>query len=1055
MRFCGTCAAPLSKECPACHSSSPADFSFCGHCGFRIPEAATTVFPFAESLERPAAERRQLSVVFCDLAGSTALSERLDPEDLRDLIAVYREACAKAVQRCGGQIARYVGDGLLIYFGYPDAHDDDPKMAVRAALQIINDLRALPAGLANGAVTELQVRIGIHTGMVVAGDLRSGAGREIYSIVGDTPNVAARLQSMAEPNMVLISEVTHSLVKHHFVCRDLGEHQLKGISKLVRVYAPVAEREWLGAREMFQHEGLTPLVGRAHELALLTQCWERAKEGTGQVAMISGDAGIGKSRLVFAFQNSIAGEYAYLASSCSAYSSDSGFMPIIELLQRQLAFAASDSIADKIAKLEAGLAHLRLPLSETLPFVALLLSLPLPAGYELPRSSPDAQREKILEALLLWLLHQAERCPLVLLIEDLHWADASTIQLITLLLSHVPTSRLVLVLTFRTEYQPPWKTHSYVTHITLSRLSESACDTMVTHLVKDADLSPALRKYLVERADGVPLFIEELLKAVIESRWRFGGAEAAVLDEASIPATLRDSLMARLDRLNTVKLTAQIASTLGREFSYELLQAVADLNDIQLAQTLSQLVEREILFQHGVPPRASYAFKHALIQEAAYQSLLRTVRRQYHVRAATALVERFAEVAQRQPELIAEHFYLGGEIESAIFYWQAAGERALGRFANAEAVTHFKKALAQVTSLPESEEHARRELSLLTNIGTALTAISGYAASEAEHIFARARALCQTVDDAPQLHRTLRGLQSYYQVHGPLRTAREIGEQLFRLAERSDDPSLWVEARRALGWSLFCLGETRAGRDALTEAVDRHRAEPSYRSISPGSDAGVLGNINLAWAEWCLGDTQRAAERSEEAIRLAGQVGHPLSLAYALCMSGAIRQGMGQPDAAEVLARTTLALAAENGFSYWTAWGSIILGWAIAKRGARDQGMSVLKEGLAAYRATGAELFRPYALTLLAEVYGEAGRPDEGLACISEAIENGTANDVHFFDAEIFRIQARLLLQDGRVTRPAVEALERAIEIAGSQGAATLEMRARADLAALQLSPPT
>ena len=363
--------------------------------------------------------------------------------------------------------------------------------------------------------------------------------------------------------------------------------------------------------------------------------------------------------------------------------------------------------------------------------------------------------------------------------------------------------------------------------------------------------------------------------------------------------------------------------------------------------------------------------------------------------------------------------------------------------------------MAQLTSLPASEEHTRRELSLLTSIGNALTAINGYAAPEAEHIFARARALCQTVDDAPQLHRTLRGLQSYYQVRGPLRTARDIGEQFFRLAERSDDPSLWVEARRALGWCLFCLGETRAGRDALAQAVDRYNAEPSYRSITPGSDAGVLGNVNLAWAEWCLGDTQRATKRSEEAIRLAEGIMHPLSLAYAFCMSAAVRQGMGQPDVAEALARKTLALATENGFSYWSAWGSIILGWAIAKRGAYDEGLNALTEGLAAYRATGAELFRPYALTLLAEVYGEVSRPKEGLACLREAMEHGAAHDVHFFDAEIFRIQARLLLQDGRLAHAATEALERAIGIAASQGAKMLESRARDDLAALRLSPST
>ena len=513
MRYCGSCAAPLAKECPSCHAENPAEFLFCGRCGIKLLDNANDA---ATGVERPDAERRQLSVVFCDLAGSTALSERLDPEDLRDLIAVYREICAKAVQRWGGRIARYVGDGLLIYFGYPDAHDDDPKMAVRAALQIIQELRSLPDGLAGGTVTELEVRIGIHTGVVVAGDLRSGADREIYSIVGDTPNVAARLQGLAEPNMVLISEVTHSLVKRHFVCRDLGAHQLKGLSKPVRVYAPVSERDRSGAREMFEPEGLTPLEGRAHELAILTQCWERAREGAGQVAMISGDAGIGKSRLVFAFKKTITGEYASLACSCSSYSSDSAFMPVIDLIQRQLAFAASDSVVDKAAKVEAHLRQLRMPLSETLPLVALLLSLPLPAGYELPRSSPETQREKTLEVLLLWLLDQAERCPVVLLVEDLHWADASTLQLITLLLDHMPTSRLLLVLTFRTEYHPPWKTRSYLTHITLPRLSPISCDAMINNLAKDAALSPALRKQLVERADGVPLFIEELLKAVIE-----------------------------------------------------------------------------------------------------------------------------------------------------------------------------------------------------------------------------------------------------------------------------------------------------------------------------------------------------------------------------------------------------------------------------------------------------------------------------------------------------------------------------------------------------------
>ena len=1057
MRFCGNCAAPLLRECPACHRESPVEFRFCGHCGTRIPEAeagkAETIFPLGAELTRPDAERRQMSVVFCDLAGSTALSERLDPEDLRDLIAAYRESCAKVVHRCGGRIARYVGDGLLIYFGYPDAHDDDPKMAVRAALQIIGALRKLE-GPAGGTVEELQVRIGIHTGVVVAGDLRSGADREIYSIVGDTPNVAARLQGLAEPGTVLISEVTHALVKHQFAFRDLGLHHLKGLSRPLRLYAPLAERERFGARDIFEREVLTPLEGRAQELALLQQCWERSKEGLGQVAMISGDAGIGKSRLVFSFQDSIAGGYAFLATSCSPYSSDSAFMPVIDLIQRQLGFSETDSAAEKLAKLEAGLATLSPPLSATLPFMSLLLSLPTPAAYELPKWSAEAQREKIMEVLLLWLLQQAQPRPLVLLIEDLHWADASTLQLISILLNHVPTARLLLILTFRTEFHPGWRAHSYVTHITLRRLSPGACDAMIANLSAGTTLPPALRRQIMERADGVPLFVEELIKAVLESRPPGGERGGAAFDDANIPATLRDSLMARLDRLNAVKLTAQIASTLGREFSFELLQEVAGLNNGELVQTLTQLVEREILFQRGVPPQASYSFKHALIQEAAYQSLLRAARRQYHLRAARALVEKFADVVERQPELIAEHFYLGGEIDPAIRYWQAAGQRAQERFAYVEAVAHLKKALTHIAHLPRSEDTARRELSLLTSTGTALMAIDGYAAPEAEHMFARARALCHTVDDAPQLYRSLRGLQSYYQLRGPLRSAREIGEQFLRLAERSEDPSIWVEARRAFGWCLFCLGETRAGRDALLEAIDRYNAEASYRNIlSYGSDAGVLGNVNLGWAEWALGNAAAAVARGDEAIRLAEKVKHPLSLAYAQCMSAAIRQGLRQADAAEALARKTLTLATENGFSYWKAWSSIILGWAIAQKGACQEGISILIDGLAAYRATGAELFRPYGLTLLAEAYGQAGRAKDGLACVDEAITHGAAHDVHFFEAETYRIRARLLWQDGAAPAPAVEALEHAIALAAAQGSKELEARARADLTELRSLP--
>jgi class 3 adenylate cyclase/predicted ATPase len=1056
MRFCGKCAAPITKACPECQYKNPVEFSYCGHCGARLTDAEPSescMLPEA-NLGKPDAERRQLTVMFCDLVGSTALSQRLDPEDLRDLIAAFRQICAKVVRRCGGRIARYGGDNLIIYFGYPNAHDDDPRMAGRAALQIVKTLRECATEWIGRVGVELQAHIGIHTGLVVAGDLRSGADREVYSIVGETPNVAARLQQMAEPATILISGTTYELIKHQFVCRDIGERQVKGISRPLRVYAALAERALHNSQEAFETGDLTPLEGRKQELALLAQCWERVRDGMGQAALISGDPGIGKSRLVYAFQTSVTDEHSFFACNCSPHSSNSAFLPIIDLLHRQLGFVASDSAAERVAKLEASLNLSRLPVRETLPPIASLLALPLPDNYALPDVSSEAWREKTIEVMLIWLHRQTELRPVIVVVEDIHWADASTLHVITLLLDQVPTARLLLLLTFRPDFHPTWGIHSYVTHVTLSRLSSRDAGAMIDNLSRGTELPPRVREQLAERADGVPLFVEELTKTILESNMLDispDGNISGALKEASIPATLRDSLMARLDRLNTVKLTLQIAATLGREFSFELLQAVASLTDVDLREALTQLVEREFLFQRGIPPRSSYSFKHALIQEAAYQSLLRASRRQYHLRAAEVVIARFPESAQRQPELIAEHFSLAGAPQRATTYWQLAGEQALTRYANIEAVAHFKKALIQIESLSPSHEREQQEVALLTALGTALTAIKGYGATEAKHIYAQAHALCHTIGDTPQLYPALRGLQSYYQVRGPLESAREIGEQLLRLAERSNDRSLLVEAKRALGWCLFCLGELQAGKEQLEAALNRYDTVASHRNIRAyGSDAGVLGLVNLAWLEWCLGNADRAVESSREAIRLGQVLAHPLSLTYALCMSAAVHQGLRQSELTEELAMNAVTIATENGFSYWIAWGTILRGWAIADKGNVEEGIAQLNEGLAAYRATGAELFRPYSLALLAETYGNAAKPNEGLECIDDAIANGRANNVHFLDAEFFRIKAALLSQNGSEPQHIIEELERAVRTASRQGAKMLELRARSDLAELQ-----
>jgi class 3 adenylate cyclase/predicted ATPase len=1031
------------------------DFLYCGHCGAWI--ATTEQFePCAlpeASLGKPDAERRQLTVMFCDLVGSTALSQRLDPEDLRELIAAFRQICAEVVQKCGGRVAQYVGDGLIIYFGYPYAHDDDPRMAGRAALQVITALRECATEWVARIGAEPRAHMGIHTGLVVAGDLRSGPNREVYSIVGETPNVAARLQEMAEPDTILISEATHALIAQQFSCRDMGERHVKGITGQLRVYAVLFERAPLNSQEAFETRELTPLVGRKQELALLAQCWERVSDGMGQVVLVSGDPGIGKSRLIYGFRTTVTDEHSFLTCNCSPHSSNSAFLPIIELLHRLLGFAASDSAIEKVRKLERSLELFRLPLDETLPLIAPLLGLPLPGNYIQPEMSPVSRREKTIEILLTWLNRETDLRRVIFVVEDIHWADASTLDVITLLLSQVPAGKLLLILTFRPDFRPTWG-YSYVTHLSLSRLSSGDAEAMIENLSKGSVLLSPTRRQLAERADGVPLFLEELTKTVLEANVldvRDEGNIHDALEAATIPATLRDSLMARLDRLNSVKLTLQIAATLGREFSFELLRAVALLTDTELIEALTQLVEREFLFQRGIPPRASYSFKHALIQEAAYQSLLRAARRQYHLRAAEVVIARFPEIAERQPELIAENFSLARVPERATTYWRIAGEQALTRYANIEAVTHFRKALSQLERLSPSNERDQQEVALLTALGTALTAIQGYGASEAERIYGRARLLCQTIGDTPQLYPALRGLQSYYQVRGPLQSARDIGEQLLRLAERRGDLSLLVEARRALGWCLFCLGELKAGKEHLEAALNLYDAQSSLRNIRAyGSDAGVLGLVNLAWLEWCLGNLDRAVERGQDAVRHAKVLAHPLSLAYALCMSAAVHQGLRQSEVTEELANNAVTVATKNGFAYWIAWSIVLRGWAVTENGNVEEGIAQLNQGLAAYAATGAELFRPYSLAVLAETYGKASEPNKGLECVDDAIANAVANNVHFFDAELFRIKAVLLSQKNSEPRYALESLERAVKTARLQGAKMLELRALCDLAELR-----
>ena len=645
----------------------------------------------------PDAERRQLTVVFCDLVDSTGLASQLDPEDLREVVRAYQETCAKVIALFDGHIAQYLGDSLLVYFGYPLAHEDDAQRAVRAGLGMVEAVGQLNTRLAQAWGVSLAVRLGCHTGLVVVGEVGGGTRQEQLAL-GETPNLAARLQGIAAPNTLVISATTLQLLGGFFACQPLGTPLLRGITQPLEVYQVLYESMARSRLEAAGSTGLTPLVGREQEVGLLRERWAQVKDGLGQVVLLSGEAGIGKSRLVQVLKEHVASEpQAWLTPcQCSPYHQNTALYPMIDLLERvALRFEREESPEQKLRKLEGLLVQFGLPLEEVVPLLAALLSLPLTADYAPLAMSPAQQKQHTLHAFLTIFLRIASQQPVLFVMEDLHWVDPSTLELLSLLVDQGPTARILALWTFRPDFSPPWTGRAHLTQVTLPRLPRRQATEMTGQVAHGKMLPVEVMEQVVTKTDGVPLFVEELTKMVLESgllqeqeeRYELVGP----LPPLAIPTTLHDSLMARLDRLAAMKGLAQLGATLGREFSYALLHAVAPWNEETLHRGLQQLIEAELLYQRGLPPQATYLFKHALIQDVAYQSLLRSTRQQYHQRIAQVVEVHFPELCETQPELLAHHYTEAGVMGQAIPYWQRAGQRALERSAHAEAIAHLRK----------------------------------------------------------------------------------------------------------------------------------------------------------------------------------------------------------------------------------------------------------------------------------------------------------------------------------------------------------------------------
>lgn len=1002
------------------------------------------------------AERRQLTVMFCDIVGSTELSEQLDPEELREIVRAYQHTCAQVIDRFDGHIAQYLGDGLLVYFGYPRAHEDDAERAVRAGLGLVDALQELNTRLPR----PIRVRVGVHTGQVVVGEMGSGVRHE-HLALGETPNIAARVQGLAADNAVVMSAATQQLVAGLFTSESLGAHSVKGIALPLSLYQVSGEGDVHSRFEAAVKTGLTAMVGREEEVGLLQRHWAEIKDGNGQVVLLSGEAGIGKSRLVqFLKEHVLHDRTTRIEFRCSPYYRNSAFYPIVGHLERMLKFVPQEAGAAKYEKLARLLSRYDFPRADTLPLLAELLSLPLPDGCAALELSPERQKQRTLETLVAWILEDAERHDVYCAWEDLHWSDASTMEALELLLEHVSSTRLLVMLTFRPDFRPPWELRSHFSHITLSRLGRSQVEQLIDKLTDGKALPPEVLQQIVTKTDGVPLFVEELTKMVMESGLLRAANEhyelKGPLPPLAIPSTLQDSLMARLDRLASARELAQLGATLGREFTYDLICAVSPLDEAALQSGLAQLVEAELIYRKGLPPNTSYLFKHALVQDTAYQSLLKSQRQQFHQRITHVLEERFPDVVARQPELLAHHYAAAGLPDRAIPYWQEAGHNSVQRSANSEAIGHYTSALEALQILPPGLERNRRELALQVALSTPVAVSTGWSSGAAGKVYNRARELCAQVGDTPQLFPTLYGLWSVDNMQANYVSAHETAVQFLDRAELAADAGLLIEAHVATGFTAIWLGQFRSALEHCEAGIslydpDLHRVHVDLYRREPGTACRGIA----AWSLWHLGYPDQALKSAHEGIALAGESRHPYSVAYAeafICMTHQFR---GDAAATHVSAEALMTLGSRHGFPFWSAWGACLGGWSLAVQGQAEAGIAQIREGLVAYRAVGAEMGRSYILALIADAQSKAGLARDGLATLVEASAFVEQTDERYYEPELHRLKGELILQSpttapqSEIDAQAEACFHVALDVARRHQAKSLELRAATSLARL------
>ena len=995
------------------------------------------------------AERRQLTVMICDLVGLTALAARLDPEDLREVIAVYHTAVAEIVTRFDGFVSRYMGDGVLVYFGYPRAHEDDAERAVRAGLGLIDAVGRLDV-----KSVKVQARVCIATGLVVVGDLIGEGSAQAQSAVGEPPHLAARLQTMAEPDTVVIAAGTRRLVGDLFEYHELGAAGVKGIPAPVPAWRVLRPSVVASRFEALRGSALSPLIGRDVEIDLLLRRWARAKAGDGQIVLVSGEPGIGKSRIARALEERLFSEpHLRLRYFCSPYHQDSPLFPFIDQLGRASGFARDDIPAARLEKLEALLARAA-PQREDVAFLADLMSLPASELHPLPNLAPQRMKERTLDALIRQLEGLARLQPVVVVFEDAHWIDPTSRDLLDLIIGRVRSLSVLLIVTFRPEFQPPWTGQEQVTMLALNRLDRRDRTTLVAQIAGGKALPNEVVAEIADRTDGVPLFVEELTRSVLESGLlREEANRYVLLDSAlpsfAIPTTLHASLLARLDRLASMRRVAQIGAAIGREFSYGLLHAVSGLREDELQTSLARLVASELVFQRGTLPDAVYSFKHALVQDAAHGSLLRGTRQQLHAQIAAALETQSPELMDSRPELFAQHYAEAGLVEQSVAYWGKAGYRSAARSAMVEAASQFQKGLDQLELLPDTPQRRRQELEIWSALGAVLLAVKGFAAPETGHAYRRAQELWEELGSPSESLYLPFGQSVYHMIRGELDLAQRLDKDLLRLSRQRNDIGGLVLGHLSSGRTLMSIGRFAPSRSHLEQVAALY--DPiSHRSLvyRAGMHPQVVSLGFLSLILFCLGFPDEALAQGNVAIEEARRLDHQPSLALALGCGNRLLSLIGDNTVLGEWADELVAMATEQGFPYWRAQGMIFAGWLKVKTGDVVEGISLLRSGSSAFQATGAQLWAPHHNSLLAAAFEIAGQIEEAMTLVNDALQITERTGELWIAAELYRQKGELLLSQGH-SKAAEELYRKAMSIAREQEAKLWELRAAASLARL------